>query len=216
VVPGESGLVARNAAEYPRAIAFLHRHPEERARLGRNAAARAREFGAENTARRYHALYERLLRQPKRKRDVLTASPATDRGALPPASGAWSLVRSLAGAADDFLTSLTTAEDRDSLAAEERIARARPSVGDVVLHYRRCYGNDGYVCLWAGLVLLGRGRAALAAAEFKRAIDQGCDHWRVFWYLGRAAEAAGSHAVAAEAFGMARAAAPQFVGVLGS
>ncbi len=40
-----------------------------------------------------------------------------------------------------------------------------------VLHYRRHYPNDGYLRLWAGLVLEAAGKHVLAVGEFSGALD---------------------------------------------
>ena len=60
-----------------------------------------------------------------------------------------------------------------------------------MLHYRRHYPDDPLLRVWAGLVLAGQRRHALAAAELTKAIELGCDHWRVSWHLARAARALG-------------------------
>ena len=53
VIHGESGLVARDKAHYVRSIHYLYSHPDERVRLGRNAASRARQcYGARERRRR--------------------------------------------------------------------------------------------------------------------------------------------------------------------
>jgi hypothetical protein len=64
------------------------------------------------------------------------------------------------------------------------------SGGGGILHYRRSYPNDPMLRLWSGLVLLGQGRPALAASEFKAAAKLGCHDSRASLYLSGAARAA--------------------------
>jgi hypothetical protein len=42
--------------------------------------------------------------------------------------------------------------------------------------------------LWLGLVLINKDRNHQAISELQNAINLGCNHWRVFWYLAQAAE----------------------------
>ena len=90
--------------------------------------------------------------------------------------------------------------------AEARIANVSPAFGDSILEYRNRYPDDGYLRLWAGLLLARRKRPAFAAAEFRQSIERGCDHWRIFWYLARAAREAGSATIADNALARVRAA----------
>lgn len=203
VTHGESGLIVKDGKEYTRAIEFLYRNPDERARLGHNAAARARQsFGARNSAGKFNAIYARLLQRPK---SVFSSRDNVKTG------GADLFVRSLGCTAVDFRTSLTAAVDGETLAAEKRISSVTPAVGDCIIEYRNHFTRDRYLALWSGLVLASRKRPALAVAEFKRAIELGCDHWRAQLYLARAAQAAGSNVVAETALAAVRAAAPQFM-----
>ena len=94
--------------------------------------------------------------------------------------------------------------------AEARIAAVLPAVGDCLLSYRMRYPKDAYLRLWSGLLFANRKRYALATAEFKQSIEQGCDHWRAYWYLSRAARSAGSIGLAENALAVVRKAAPQF------
>jgi len=79
-----------------------------------------------------------------------------------------------------------------------------------IFHYRSYYANDGYLRLWSGLVLQKHRRYALAVSEFKKAIDLGCDGWRVSWYLAQAAEKIGAIALAEKAVREVIRAAPDF------
>ncbi len=207
IVHGETGLIAQDPTDYARATTFLYRNPDERARLGRNAAIRARTlFGATHAGRAFNEIYSRLLKKPKRAR----SQPVQASG---PIDGAGSLIRSLGDAAIDFFISRSEEAQDDLLAAESRIACSSASMGHIILEYRNRYTTDGYLRLWAGLILSNRRRPALAVAEFKQAIAYGCSHWRAYWYLARSAEAAGARTVAEDAFKIVRREAPQFAPV---
>jgi glycosyltransferase involved in cell wall biosynthesis len=211
IAHGETGLVAKDEKEYARAVEFLYRYPDERNRLGRNAAARARElFGARNCAEKFSRVYEHLLQLPK----AIRGGSSVDLGIMTDAAaqsnrGTTLLLRSLGDAAADFRASIF--EDRDLLETEARIAAMEPAIGDCILDYWNYFPADGHLALWAGLVLLNRERPALAAAAFRRAIEAGCDHWRAQLYFARAAQAGGATAAAEAALAAARMVAPQSV-----
>ena len=213
IVHGETGLVAEDEREYARAIEFLYRHPDERARLGRNAAVRARQlFGARNCAKKFNRIYAQLLRRPKAARRSSSSDlAATTMLEGSSNRGAALLVRSLGDRGGDFRASLAAVEEHEVLAAEARISSSAPAFGDCILDYRNHFRTDKHLALWSGLVLLNREHPALAAAAFRRAIELGCDHWRAQSYFARAARAAGATAVAETALAVARMGAPQFM-----
>ena len=183
---GVTGVVARDEAEYARAVERLFRDPVERLRLGRNAREQARPPKA---AEAWTVVYGGLMELPK--------SPRRWPGS---ATGAAAFVESLGGKAPEYAASLLATGDAEAEDAEHLIAAAAPVVtsagGGGVLHYRRYYPSDGYLSLWAGLVLEGAGRHVLAAGEYSRARKLGCDAPRVTRYLARVASAAGAVGVA--------------------
>lgn len=188
---GETGLVADDLDAYVAAIEALHRQPELRARLGASARTFALgSFGAARSARALDGIYADLVRTPKRPWP----------GVGPVRAGAHAFVRALGGTAPEFARSLSGGEPAILLAAERRIARASALLASAdaggVLHYRRRYPDDPHLRLWAGLVLAGHGRPALAVAELTAAIALGCDHWRVRGYAVACAERAGSSTLA--------------------
>ena len=209
IVHGETGLVAKDEKEYARAVEFLYRHPDERNRLGRNAATRAKElFGARNCAEKFNRVYEHLLQRPK----AIRGDSSPDLGAMTEVDahssrGAALLLRSLGDAAADFRASIF--EDPGVLEAEARISSMEPAVGDCILEYWNYFPADRHLALWSGLVLINRGRPASAAAAFRRAIEAGYDHWRAQLYFARAAKAGGATAEAVAALAAARTVAPR-------
>jgi len=182
---GVTGLVARDEAEYPRAIEHLHANPAVRLRLGRNAREAHTRAPADVSAE-WEAVYVELLERPKRPR------PASLRG------GAQAFVASLGGSAPEFAASLAGTGTEE---AERRIAAAPQALASAaaggVLHYRHRYPSDAHLRLWSGLILGEAGKHVLAAAELKAACDLGCDAPRVRAHLARAAAAIGAPEVAA-------------------
>jgi hypothetical protein len=181
---GETGLVARDEDDYARSIEHLHANPEECVRLGQNACDEARRHSPAQVAREWSGVYAELMELPKRPRGWPLAAPARFAGAA-------AFVESLGESAPEFATSLNAGTDEEAAVAETLIAAAPPVLaapaGGGILHYRRSYPGDGYLRLWAGLVLEASGRTALAALEFKQAAELGCDAPRVREHLARAA-----------------------------
>jgi hypothetical protein len=178
---GVTGLVARDEAEYPRAIDFLGANPRERLRLGENARARALLRRPTDVVAEWRPLLTGLLEHPKAAR---RARPLT---------GAAAFVESLGTTAPEFAASLTAATEDDALEAEARIAAAPPVLvsasGGGILHYRRHYPNDAHLRLWSALVLEAAGKHVLAVGELTAAQQLGCDARRVSGYLTRAEQA---------------------------
>ncbi len=210
----KTGLVVATEAEYAAAIEHLHQHPEERRRLGLAAQEHARaHFGAEPAARLLNPLYERLLREPKRPRKW--GVPVHGRVADEPVSvfdvlespagsaGARLFVESLGDAGVDYGISLASTDVDALLAAEARIAGASELVksngAGGFRQYRRNFPKDPHLQLWHALALTGEAQWADAAVEFGRAIDAGCAHWRIGWYIAQAARRAGNESLAIEA-----------------
>jgi glycosyltransferase involved in cell wall biosynthesis len=182
---GVTGLVARDEAEYPRAVEYLHANAGERLRLAQNARE-AHKRGPADVIAEWEAQYEELLARPKRPR------PASQR------DGAQAFVAALGGSAPEFAASLagTGAEEAELRIAAASPALASPAAGGV-LHYRHRYPSDAHLRLWSGLILGEAGKHVLAAAELKAACDLGCDAPRVRAYLAHAAAAIGAPEVAA-------------------
>ncbi len=79
------------------------------------------------------------------------------------------------------------------LAAEEAIARMPDD--DVVEMQERLAAEpgDGFLYLWLGLAARERQQWKAALDAFGHAINRGCSHWRVGWYIAQAAHGAGQH-----------------------
>jgi glycosyltransferase involved in cell wall biosynthesis len=201
---GVTGLVVDDENGYTRAIEHLHRHPDERARLGDNAARFARHaFDPRKSVAAIHRTYRRLCTRPRRRRAAL--APAA-------ACGSARFVHALGAQAGPFAVSYTAEEPQVLLRAEREIARASPVLcspgAGGVFHYRRRYPEDAYLRLWSGLILLEQGRPALALAELSKAYALGLHHWRVSLYLAAAARSAGASIVELDATARLRREAP--------
>ncbi len=193
VLDGETGIVAEDETAYVRALAYLYDHPEERVRMGLNAADYARQtFDPEQAARQLHAVYEAMMGRPKRARALWPEI----------ATGADLFVRTVGSAAPEFETSLRCSALEDWLAADKAIMRSTPAriseAGGGVLHYRNSYREDPALRLWAGLVLLGQGHHVRALAEFQAALALGFDPWRLAGYMWLAAKQLGSKPLMAQ------------------
>ena len=212
---GETGLIVRSESEYREALEFLHRRPDERARLGANARRfAARNCGAERTAAALDRALERLMEQAKRPRAPLhTGDPGTDPGEV--LAGARGFCAALGPLAPEFGVSLRSGDIDRVLAAEARIARASPALRSLdaggILHYRTCYPTNSMLRLWTGLVFREQGQNARAFIEFRSAIEHGLDHWRVHGYLADVARRLGAAGPVREALAVVRERAPAYM-----
>ncbi|PTX90873.1 polysaccharide pyruvyl transferase family protein [Opitutus sp. ER46] len=191
---GETGVLVTSPEEYARAIERLHADPAERERLGRNAAAFAREnWGAKNAARGFGEQISRLLKGPKTMRpncSVLGVPAGITLGrdaAINP--GARTFVAMLGEAGTAYSISMNAEDVTMLLSAEEEIGRMprimQQSCGG---YFRHVFPRDAFLNLWSGLVALRMGNGAAAGAAFGAAQRNGLQHWRVLWYAARAAE----------------------------
>ena len=181
-----NGLVAQNEVDYVRAIELLYHNPEERKRLGKNAATDAvSKFGSQQTALKFEEVYARLMLKPKgyHRNSFQQSESNKDFNTSP---GAWAMIHSLDNIGDeDFLTSLTQS-DTQAEEAERRIAHMGPSMRNHILQYRIYYPNDPYLRVWTGIMFSQSGRHALAAAEFKGCLKNGVNSLRIYRYFNTA------------------------------
>ena len=192
IIEGETGFVVDSEAQYIERATYLYRHPEERARMSVAAKTHARDhMGATRLAPLVDDAYDRLMAAPRRARAPLARLRGAD-----------AFVRSLGEMGGAFRSS-QSADPAAAMMADEAISGASPALasagGGGVLHYRLNYPHDPILRLWAGLIMLGQKRPALATAEFKAATELGLAGPRGFTYLSRAARAAGNCRLADEA-----------------
>ena len=225
VINNYTGLIAHSELEYKQAIEYLYYHPDERARLGHNAKEYAQQiFGAENAAKELNAIYKRLMELPKQEREwgIATGVSLLDQpvslsdltGKPEKVSGAKLFIQSLGDAAPEFRVSLTSQNMQELFEADMKIAASSLllSRGEGGLsQYQAYYENDGYLKFWLGLVCHRQGQNAEAIAHFTEAINLGCAHWRVAWYLAQVAENVQDIALAQKALHLVLQAVPDFV-----
>lgn len=224
VIDNYTGLIVRSELEYKHAIEYLYHHPEERVRLGRNAQEYARQiFGAENAAKDLNLIYDRLMKLPKRIREwgisldenlldqLISLQDLTGESEQYPAANLF--IQSLGDTAPEFTVSMTSQTLDKLFAAEQKIAASSLllSRGEgSIFQYRNAYQNDPYLRLWTGLVLQYQEQNEQAITEFLAAINLGCNHWRVSWYLADVAEKANDIALAEKALTGVLQAVPNF------
>ncbi|MGE3310935.1 MAG: FkbM family methyltransferase, partial [Limisphaerales bacterium] len=78
------------------------------------------------------------------------------------------------------------------LSAEESIARMDDASWENLRRELAARPGDGQLWLWNGLVLEDRGRFEDACNHYAEAIERGCAHWRVGWYIARAGKRLGN------------------------
>jgi glycosyltransferase involved in cell wall biosynthesis len=176
----QTGLLAKDTRDYAVQLRRLADDPELRLRLGRQAAAHARQhWGSERIAPQMLSLYHDLLNQPKRPRPPLHESNSEP-------SGAACFLQSLGSAAPQFNISFAGSPTHHpaTVAAADRCIAASPALlaspaSGGVLHYRFSYPQDPHLRFWSGLILENQGRPALAAMEFRQAAALGFDPARL-------------------------------------
>jgi len=201
VINNYTGLVVDSELEYSQALEYLYHHPEERARLGRNAKEYAAQiFGAENAAKLLNPIYEKLMQLPKQTREwgVPREYSLLDKpvslldvvGVEEKLVGTRLFIESIGEKVPEFIVSMNSQDTQRLFEAEQKIANSSTllSRGEgSFLQYAERYPEDSYLRLWCGLVMHALGSYKQAISEFASAINLGCNHWRVFWYLAQAA-----------------------------
>ena len=225
VVDNYTGLIVHSELEYKHAIEHLYHHPEERSRLSRNAREYAKQiFGAENAAKQLNPIYDHLMEWPKREREwgivtsiSLLEQPVSLQDLIGEAEGfpgAQAFIQSLGDTAPQFTVSLTSPSLDELFKADREIADSSIllAMGEGgLLQYQAYYPDDGYLRFWSGLVKQRRGENAEAISEFVAAIDLGCNHWRVAWYLAQIAEKINDFSLAQQALQDVLRVVPNFV-----
>ena len=192
-----NGLIATGVEDYRNSVLSLYRQPERRRELGRAAKKRASDsFGGGVLAPELLRIYGGVMARPPRSRPGLDLSGEIRIQGKLDSPGALRFMQSIGSACRDFRTSMESDSITEMLNAEARIAKAGHGMASIagggILHYSGYYPEDRFLHLWAGLVLEGAGRNALALAEYRKAMEKGFTHWRVTGYSVRAAANAGA------------------------
>ncbi|MDZ7959689.1 MAG: glycosyltransferase family 4 protein [Aulosira sp. DedQUE10] len=202
VIDNYTGLVVNSELEYSQALEYLYHNSQERIRLGKNAKQYAEQiFGAENAAKQLNPIYHQLMETPKRIRQwsipvdgSLLDEPVTLLDIVdisPQLEGAKTFIESIGDTASQFINSLTSEDINQLFAADEKIANSSTLLGlgeGGVLQYLHHYPQDAYLRLWVALICKSQGKTLDAMKLFIDAINCGCNHWRVFWYLAQVVE----------------------------
>ncbi len=78
------------------------------------------------------------------------------------------------------------------LSAEQSIAGMDDPAWEILRRQLAAQPGDGHLWLWNGLVLEHRDRFEEACNHYAEAIERGCSHWRVGWYIARVAKRLGN------------------------
>lgn len=164
VVDGETGMVAQNEDEFVAAIEYLHRNPDRREALGRQARHAAETlFSPEAHVARLMQVVDRAAGQPKRAR-------LAGNGELAPAAALFLMSQ---GSDEEAASAAVTEWQAGLRAPMERYAEALDDDGFQVeggiLHWRNEAPDDALLRRWTGLWLLRQGRDAEAAQELAEA-----------------------------------------------
>lgn len=180
VTDGETGVVATGVDSFARAIERLHADPDERERLGRNAAESARKlWDPAVLGSRWADAYDRLAALPKSSRTPVVAAPEGE------SAGAIRFARGLGPDGEVLLLGIDGGPDEQD-AADRRLATCSRIVGlsdGGLIDHRRRYPGDPTLALWAGIFLRAQGRTALAAGQLADAARLGAPHRRVAAHL---------------------------------
>lgn len=198
VINDFTGLVVHSEAEYTRAIEFLYHNPEERMRLGRNAAEYARQiFGAENAAKKFDSIYQELLERPKIKHSLVadsdrkngSVSYSTLESYYPKLRGTLRFVDSLGSFQSLFLEAVKDNPLLTQLEYETQIAGLSTLMRDCGINwFRDFYPEDPYLNLWAGVAALKAKNYQIALTYLLKSIEAGIGRTHVFYYATVAAE----------------------------
>jgi len=185
IIDDFNGLLVTSEQEYREALEYLYQNPEERVRLGRNAASFAREmFGAERNAPEMNRHYESLLKEPKRIRTW----PGYSAPGIPtqPVIGYQRFLESLGEFTSPFRETLAAQTLEDLIASEAKILHSTELMTQAgILNYNGAFSGDPLLSLWSGLALLGVGRGYDGAKYLFNAHSLGLPSFpeRAFAYL---------------------------------
>lgn len=183
----KTGLIVHNEREYREAIEFLYHNPDFRKELGQHAAKYAREaFDSEKAVQKMHRIYEKMMDQPKRKRQWKrkASSPSYQ-------SPSEIFMENLGDRGDSFMISRSSTDSDEMLLAESKIAKASPLLVEGeggINQYRNQYAEDAWFRLWSGLCLQEKGEHEKAINDFNSAIHLGFTPWRIHWYIAKSAK----------------------------
>ncbi len=190
VIHEYTGLVVEDAAGYTAALEYLYEHPQDLARMSANARQYARQMlGAERSASKLMEIYQLLMKQAKREHSWPSIIAESTSALRFPGVELFLRTLGLVEPESPFQISLHSTDLDAVFAAEQAIGEM---ANHQVLHrFAEYHPDDGYLQLWAGLDYNERGEYKQASESFRQASRGGLRHWRVWFYLARAAEQLG-------------------------
>jgi len=181
----ETGLLVESEEEYIDAIEYLYEHPEERERLGKNAAVHARKhFTPVISADKFEHIYKRMLESPKvEKEPIYTLS--TDRRF----EGTLLLIKSIGDSAKALSFSMESQNPFEALNADKEIAMSDDLFHQgCIIQFLHAYPTDPWLNFWNGLIEFERKNIGEAYDSWSQAVKYDINCERIFYYLGLAAE----------------------------
>lgn len=185
----ETGLLVDNKEDYRQAVEHLYHNPQERFRLGQNAAVYARKnFAPGISADRFENLYKKILDRPKTIKSPIHENLSSTNISTH-ISGAKLLIQSIGHFAKPLRSSMESTRNTDALAADKEIAGADELFHQgCIIQFLHAYPTDPWLHLWNGLINWTGRSFSEAHDSWSVAIRYGIEHERVFNYLAHVSE----------------------------
>ena len=181
----ETGLLVESEKEYIDAIEYLYEHPEERERLGKNAAVHARKhFTPVISADQFDNLYKRMIKSTKTSKEPIYRL-CTDHHS----AGAHLLIESVGDSAKALRSSMESQRLLDEWKADKEIAESDDLFNQgCIIQFLHAYPTDPWLNFWKGLIEFGRQNLGDAYDSWSQAVRYDIDCERIFYYLGYVAD----------------------------
>jgi len=181
----KTGLLVESNQDYISVIEYLHKHPEERERLGKNAAAHARKhFTPEISADKFENLYKRMMKSPKTSKEPIYRLSAESHSI-----GAKLLIESIEDFGKALRLSMKNTLDSDVLRADQEIAKSEDLFHQgCIVQFLHAYPTDPWLNFWNGLIEYERQNFSDAYDSWLQSVRYDIDCERVFCYLAHVAD----------------------------
>ena len=185
----ETGILVDNEKDYQLAIEHLYHNPDERERLGQNAATHARKnFDPKISANRFEDLYAELFQRPKTSKPPIFA-----KGYSHSSTTALTGSQLLIGTIGDFGVALRSSQEGHDLAKAIKSDKDIADSNDLfhqgcIVQFLHAYPVDPWLHFWNGLIQWQRGNFMDAHDSWSMSIRYGLGEQRVFYYISNLAE----------------------------
>ena len=181
----KTGLLVDRDEEYIEAIKYLYHNPEERERLGKNAASHARKhFTPVISADKFENLYKRMLESPKVEKEPIYRITTNHNLA-----GAKLLIQSIGDSAKALSFSMESQKFLDAWKADKEIAKSDDLFHQgCIIQFLHAYPTDPWLNFWNGLIEFERKNMGAAYDSWSLAVKYDINCERIFFYLGLAAD----------------------------